>query len=340
MNQEMPPVQAQPALSIHDSVLDTIGNTPLIRLKNFSECAHFNFFAKMECANPGGSLKDRPAYNIIRRAMERGEIDQNTTIIESSSGNFGIGLAQVCASLGLRFFCVLDARANKQNIDIIRAYGGMIEQVMEPDPESGEFLQACIKRVQHLLAELPNSFWPNQHGNVDNAMAHHNTMREISSSLNNQVDYLFCATSTCGTLRGCSEYASENDLGTHIVAVDAEGSLIFSKQQKKRIIPGHGAGKPPHLLKDDLANEHVHVSALESIINCRRMLRGEAILAGGSSGGVISGVLSKASEIPAGSNVVAIICDRGERYLDTVFCDTWVKRHYPDFQDPTQFVNK
>jgi len=317
---------------ISGGVLNLVGNTPLLQLERILPDDRFTLFAKLESFNPAGSVKDRPAMNIILSALARGEIDEDTTIIEYSSGNFGIGLAQVCAMLGLRFICVLDGRATKQNVAIIKAFGGEVDVVLEPDPVSGELLQACVQRVNTLCDKVPNSFWPNQHANMDNAKAHRNTMREIAVSLENKVDYLFCATSTCGTLRGCAEYVRDNGLSTKVIAVDAMGSLIFSNKQSKRIIPGHGAGRPPKLLQPDLADACYHVTALESIEGCRLLLRKEALMMGGSSGGIISTILKHADEIPDGAICAAILCDRGERYLNTVYSDDWVKSHFPEFE--------
>ena len=312
----------------YEGVLGAVGNTPLVKLSRILENTDIQLFAKLESFNPAGSIKDRPARHIIEKALQSGEISRNTTIIETSSGNFAIGLAQVCAFYGLRFICVLDRRATEMNLSILSAFGVQIEVVEEPDPESGEFLQACVQRVQAIRQTLPDSFWPDQHNNPDNARAHHETMREIVRDLDGQVDYLFCATSTCGTLRGCAEYAREHGLSTHIVAVDALGSLIFSNNQQKRYIPGHGAGKVPGIFAPDLADEHVHVSALQSIAGCRMLLQKEAIFAGGSSGGIISAVLAKAHTLKPGSNCVVVICDRGDRYLDTVYCDRWVAENF------------
>jgi cysteine synthase A len=227
---------------IGESVLSAIGNTPMVRLKRLFPFANLKLYAKLEMLNPGGSIKDRVAFNVIRRGIESGEITPNSTVIESSSGNMGIGLAQACSLYGLRFICVVDPKTTEQNIRLLKTYGAEVDCVTEPDPHSGEFLRARINRVQRLLSALPNSFWPNQYANLSNSGAHYWTMREIDLDLAGEVDYLFCATSTCGTLRGCAEYIRFNNLRTKIVAVDAVGSVIFGGPPAKRLIPGHGAG--------------------------------------------------------------------------------------------------
>jgi cysteine synthase A len=261
--------------------------------------------------------------------METGEVGPRTVVIESSSGNLGIGLAQACRYLGLRFICVVDPKTTQQNIRILKAYGAEIDLVSKPDPVTGEFLQARIDRVQTLLHTIENSFWTNQYANLDNAGAHYRTtMHEIALALAGKVDYLFCATSTCGTLRGCAEYARDHSLGTKMMAVDAEGSVIFGGKPAKRLIPGHGAARRPELYQPDLADECLHVSDLDCVVGCRRLVHREAILVGGSSGGVLMAIDQVKHRIPQDATCVAIFHDRGERYLDTVYSDDWVEEHF------------
>ena len=311
-------------------IISKIGNTPMARLNRIFPDARFRLFAKLEGFNPGGSIKDRTALTIIKNAVIAGKLSPGATVVESSSGNMGIGLAQMCRYFGLRFVCVVDPKTTKQNLDILRLYGAEIECVTIPDPFTGEYLQARIDRVKQLTAQIPHSFWPNQYANLWNAQAHHQTMREIAEALDGRVDYLFCATSTCGTLRGCFEYAYVQDLRTRIIAVDALGSVIFGGKTRRRLIPGHGASVRPLLYEPHLADECVLVSDLDCIVGCRRLVREELILVGGSSGAVISAVNKSHSRIPDGSNCVVILPDRGDRYLDTIYSDQWVLEHFGD----------
>jgi cysteine synthase A len=184
--------------------------------------------------------------------------------------------------------------------------------------------------VQALLRSIPNSYWPDQYSNIYNAKAHYQTMHEITTALGGRVDYLFCSASTCGTLRGCAEYVQANNLGTKIFAVDAVGSVIFGGTTKKRLIPGHGASQRPGLYQPGLAEQVVHVSDLDCIVGCRRLLQREAIMAGGSSGGVLMAMERVKDDIPPGSICVALFPDRGERYLDTIYSDAWVRKHFGD----------
>jgi len=308
-------------------ILSAIGNTPLVELTRIFSDKRFRLYAKLEALNPGGSMKDRPALKILMEGMESGDISPGTVVIESSSGNMGIGLAQVCSVLGLKFICVVDPKTTSQNIRLLEAYGAQVDQVTEPDPATGEYLQARLNRVQALLSSTRKGFWPNQYANAHNAIAHHQTMHEIVTALDT-VDFLFCATSTCGTLRGCAEYVRERALGTKIIAVDAVGSVIFGGPRAKRLVPGHGAAVRPELYQPDLADRCIHVTDLDCVTGCRRLARMEAIMAGGSSGAVLTAIDRLRPALPHNSVCVAILADRGERYLDTIYSDEWVEEHF------------
>ena len=151
----------QPRLSVaREGILSTIGNTPLVRLTRALPGVPLRVFAKLESFNPSGSIKVRAAFRILRHAIDAGNIRPGATVIESSSGNMGIGLAQLCAYFGLRLVCVVDPRTTSENLAILRAYGAEVDMVSEPDPTTGEFLQARLDRVQSLLRSMPNSFKP------------------------------------------------------------------------------------------------------------------------------------------------------------------------------------
>lgn len=315
---------------MNEGILSAIGRTPLIELTQIFRERGVRFFAKMEQLNPGGSTKDRPALNIVQHGLRTGAIRPETVVIESSSGNMGIGLAQVCTFYKLRFICVVDPKTTAQNINLLKAYNAEVEVVTEPDPISGEYLPARIRRVRQLRDHFKDSFWPNQYASEYNSGAHHQTMHEIVTALNGKLDYLFCATSTCGTLRGCAEYKKSHKLPVKIVAVDAVGSVIFGDRKCKRLIPGHGAAIVPPLYRDDLADEFVHVSDLDCLVGCHRLVQEEAFLAGGSSGAIISAVERFIPKMPSCSTCAAVLPDRGERYLDTIYSDEWIVRHFGD----------
>src|SRR5258708_1274224 len=282
-------------------------------------------FCQLESLNPGGSIKDRPALEILRRSIEEGQIGKDTVIVEATSGNMGIGLAQICCRLGLRFICITDKNISAQNLQLLRAYGAEVEVVTEADPANGDLLQTRIARAQEIARRLRNSFWVNQYANIYNARAHHQTMLEILDQLDGKLDFLFCAASSCGTVRGCAEYLRLNGFGsTKIYVADAYGSVIFGGKRGKRQIQGHGPGIEGRLFARGLVHKSIKVSDLECVIGCRRLLAAEALLVGGSSGATLMAVEHAKNDIPDDANCVMIFPDRGERYLETVFCDDWV----------------
>lgn len=309
-----------------DGVLSAIGRTPLVSLNKLLPEAELQLYGKLEFLNPGGSVKDRPALNMIRQALREKRIHQDSVLVESSSGNLAISLAQVCAYLGLSLICVIDANTTPLNRNILRAFRAKVIQIDEPDQATGEFLVARLNKVKTLLQEIPGSVWLNQYANEHNADAHYRyTMHEVVQQLG-QVDYVFCSVSSCGTIRGCVNYVKEHGLSTKIVAVDAVSSHITGSGRGKRTIPGLGAGIRPPLYPHADIYKSVRVTDLDCIAGCHTLLEQEAILAGGSSGGVVSAVQQMQTELKAGANCVLIFPDRGERYLDTIYAQEWVKQ--------------
>lgn len=312
-------------------ILAAVGNTPLVRLRRLFG-ANLRCYGKLEGHNPGGSSKDRPAFAIVRRALEKGVVKRGTLLIEASSGNMGVGLAQACAYYGLRFLCLVDPKTPAPTVKTIQAYGAEIEMVEHPDPETGELLQAKLKRVQELLREIPGSFWVDQYANEANCGAHYaTTAEEIYRDLGGAPDYLFCPTATCGTLRGCSDFFRDRGLPTKVVAVDALGSRIFDSEPAPRLISGLGSGIQPGLKpSEDHLFRSLHATNADCVAGCRLLLRHEAILAGGSSGATVMALKRMEPEIPIGSTCVLFFPDRGERYLDTIYDDAWVREKIGD----------
>jgi cysteine synthase A len=318
-------------MSQGEGVLATIGATPLVELARIESRSPFRVYAKLEAANPGGSVKDRSALAMLLGKIRDGTlVPGRSVVVESSSGNLGIGLAQVCRYFGIRFICVVDPRANAQNVAIMRAFGAEVEVVAQTDPATREYLPVRIRRVRELVAATPHAYCPDQYSNHLNARAHETTMREIVDALPGPLDYLFCPTSSCGMLRGCAQFAQRHGLAVRIVAVDAAGSAIFGDTPRPRLIPGHGASVRPPLFREGLADDVVHIDDLGCLVGCRRLVAHEAVLAGGSSGAAVAAVAVMRERIPAGTNCVLIFPDRGERYLDTIYNDDWVSDNFGD----------
>ncbi|MEY9875816.1 2,3-diaminopropionate biosynthesis protein SbnA [Streptacidiphilus sp. MAP12-33] len=311
-------------------VLSTVGETPLVELERLLPGFPFRIFAKLERFNPGGSIKDRSALSMLIGRIRSGElVPGRSVVVESSSGNLAIGIAQICRYFGMRFICVVDRRTTAQNLAILRAYGAEIEVVTRPDPVTGELLPARLRRVAELIATTPHAYWPDQYANTLNPRAHRTTMREIADALDGKVDHLLVAAGTSGTLGGCAAYVREAGLSTVVHAVDAVGSALFgSPVSCARLIPGHGASVVPRLLRTEDARHVHHVTDLDCVVGCRVLVQREAILAGGSSGAVVAALEWLAPGIEPGANVVLVLPDGGDRYLDTIFDDDWVRENF------------
>lgn len=324
-------------MAIEAGILSTIGKTPLVALNKLYPVTSSIFYAKLEMLNPGGSTKDRTAFFMLSKALEEGELNPNSTVIESSSGNMAIGLAQVCRYLDLNLIVVTDPKINQRTLDLLQAYGAQVERVAEAD-SSGNYLENRLKRVRQLRDAIPNSYWPNQYSNDLNPEAHYQTMKEIVEACPAPPDYILAATSTCGTIMGCARYVREHNLKTKVVAVDAVGSVIFGTSKGSRLIPGHGAGRKSDLLDESYIDHVFHMTDMDCVVGCRRLLQRESILAGGSSGAVVMAAEKFQSLIPEHSSCVLIFSDSGERYLDTIYNDSWVESTFdktgkPDLKD-------
>lgn len=310
-----------------DGVVDAIGDTPLVRMRRYPGDAPLELWGKLEMCNPGGSSKARPAARMIADALRNGTVGPGTTVIESSSGNMAIGLAQACRFHGLRLICVLDSRANDSSVRILRALGADVRIVTEPDRVTGDLLTARLALVARLAEWIPDSFWPDQYSNASNPAAHEEgTMREIDAALDGDVDYVLVAAGTAGTLRGCANYLHAHGRETRLIAVDAVGSALFGGKPGPRKLPGHGAGVESALSTGLDLHQVIRVSDLDCAIGCRRLLDREAIFAGASSGAVAIAIERLAPALAPGARCVIVLPDGGSAYLDTVYDDGWIAR--------------
>ncbi len=307
-------------------VLETVGDTPLVSLASFSGRSDIEVYAKLESLNPGGSCKDRSASRMIADALADGSIRAGSTVIESTSGNLGIGLAQACAVHGLDLICVVDTRTDPAKIETMKKLGAEVRLVSEPDPQTGELLAARLALVRRLVTETPGAWWPDQYSNESNPAAQSEMMAEIDEALGGELDWLFVATSTTGTLCGCCDYLLEHERGTGVIAVDALGSVLFGGERGPRRLPGMGAGVATALSQRAWFDRLVRVSDLDCVIGCRRLMAREGIFAGASSGGVAMAFASMAPLLEAGARCAMIFPDGGEGYIGTAYDDVWVAR--------------
>src|SRR5437867_10211743 len=283
-----------------------------------------DLFAKLEYFNPVGSIKDRAAYWILTRAAERGEIGEQTTVIESSSGNFAAALATFTHLVGLRFIPVIDPNISGTYEAFLRRLCPTVVKVEERD-DTGGFLKTRLDMVKHLCDTTPHAFWPNQYGNPDAVEAHYAlTAGEISAEFDS-LDFAFIGVSTGGTIAGMSRRLKQRYPNVRIIAVDTEGSVIFGDAPRKRHIPGVGSSIVPPLVSEALIDDVVLIPERETVAACRELLVTHGLFAGGSSGTAFAAVKRYASKLTH-STVLFLCADRGTPYLDTVFDPTWARR--------------
>jgi 2,3-diaminopropionate biosynthesis protein SbnA len=299
-----------------------IGNTPLLKLNG-----NANTFAKMEYLNFMGSIKDRPAYFILRNAIARGLVGRDTTIIESTSGNFGIALAGICRRLKLRFIPVIDPNITAEKAGVLKLLSHSVVTVEEPD-QTGGYLLNRIKKVKELLEIIPDSYHPNQYENEDNFLSYyHGLGPELCKSLS-RLDYVFVSVSSGGTVTGLSLCLKEKFPNVNIVAVDVEGSLIFqNKAFKSRKISGLGSSIRTSIIDKALIDDTVILSQQEIVKGCQLLLQNEGILAGASSGAAYFAqkLYNDRYHIDNAKNVnVIIMPDSGNAYVDSIYNPAWV----------------
>ena len=310
------------------SVLDTLGNTPMIQLE-LATFPQLKVHSKLEYLNPTGSVKARGAYFILHKELENGRINSCTTIIESSSGNFGLALAAYCKKLNLRFICVVDPLISPYNKMLIQQYGAEIEEVQMPD-ENGGYLLNRIRRVKELQDQIDNSYWVNQYGNLLNADGYYHTLgKEICDEVDH-LDYAFLGVSSGGTITGISRKLKERFPHIKVIAVDIVGSVIFGDTPKKRYIPGIGSSMVPSILKYAEIDDFIQIEETKTILGCIDLIRKHQLFLGGSSGSVYAAIQTYFTRYPTDklTNVLALFPDGGEKYVNTVFNERWCKNTF------------
>jgi len=322
----------QELLSKLDLIAKRIGNTPIVSLEHPS----VNLFAKIESTNLMGSIKDRAAYNIIRGAVERDEINIETSVIEASSGNFAVSCSVICAILGLRFVAVIDPGINKVYEKLISHFAHDIIRVTKRDRNKG-FLLTKLDAVHQFCELNENTFWTNQYSNPDNFSAHYNgTAVEICHHFDS-LDYVFISVATGGTLAGISCRLKETYPRIKVVAVDIEGSVIFGGAPKPRYIPGMGSGIVPPLVNRAKIDEVVTITENETALACRELVLDHALFLGGSTGTCYHAVNKyfAGKQFAERPNVIFLNPDRGHAYVNNVYDDAWLVHHLPADVDPT-----
>lgn len=282
---------------------------------------------KIEGLSITNSIKIKSAINMIEKLEKNGKLKPGGALIESSSGNLGLALSMICASRNYKFTCITDPNISPQTASLITAYGTELIVIKKRD-ENGGFLGTRIKLINKMLNDDPNLIWINQYSNPDNPDAHYTrTAPKIFQNFSN-IDYLFIGAGTTGTLVGVSQYFKKFSPNTQIIAVDTKGSVTFGQPAGPRFIPGLGTSTPPPISKGALYDRLLMIEEAKTVQTCRDLAK-RGILLGGSSGTVLAGVQSMLSEIRKNAVIVAISPDMGDRYINTVYSDSWVSEKFP-----------
>lgn len=311
---------------IVNKVTDIIGNTPLLQINMKNN--DWKVYLKLEKFNPGGSMKDRMALNMIEQAEKDGRLKPGGTIIESSSGNTAIGLAIVSAIKDYRFIAVVDHHASKEKIDMIKAYGGEIV-VVGDDYKANEV--AVIERektAKRMSEEMENAFFPNQADNFDNRSAYTDTLaKELLDELDT-VDAFYAAIGTggsaCGTALGLKKRGSKATINV----IEPVGSILFGGEGKPYF--QSGTGNPinapiPKIIDYKIIDKNFYAKDDEAFNTCRYFAKKYGLLIGGSAGGVLFKALEDINSKTGSGTAVILLCDGGEKYLNNIFNDEWMK---------------
>lgn len=289
------------------NLLSSIGNTPLVELINLSGQGPVRIFGKLEGSNPGGSIKDRTAYYMVKKAEEAGELKKGKVILEPTSGNTGIALAMIGAARGYRVTLVMPGCVSEERSRILEAYGA--EVILTP---AGEGTDGAIRRAGQIIEKEPGKyFMPNQFQNASNPLAHYETTGpEIFSQTEGKVDFFVAGMGTTGTLMGTGQYLKEKNSAVIVAGVEpVKGHAIQGlKNMQEALVPG--------IYRPEMLDEIISIDDNEAYAAARLLALKEGIFAGMSSGAAVAGALRLAKKAAKG-NIVAVLPDRGDRYLST-----------------------
>ena len=317
-------------MDIRNGFIETIGKTPLIRLNSLSEATGCEILGKAEFLNPGGSVKDRAAWSIIRDAEERGLLRPGGTVVEGTAGNTGIGLAHICNARGYRCLIVIPETQSQEKIDLLRLLGAevkLVPAVPYRDPNN------YVKVSARLAQEMDNAIWANQFDNLANRQAHYTTTGpEIWQQTDGEIHAWVAAIGTGGTFAGVSLYLKEKNPDIRCVVADPLGSAYFSyvktgelKASGNSITEGIGNSRITANLENIPMDDALQITDLECVKMVYHLLRREGLFLGSSTGINVAAAVQLAQRLGPGHRIVTILCDGGARYQSRLFNQTWLR---------------
>lgn len=320
-------------MKIYNNILETIGNTPLVKMNKLTKDVKAMVLAKVETTNPGNSVKDRMALKMIEDAEKAGLLKPGGTLIEGTSGNTGMGLALACIIKGYKLICVLNDKQSKEKMDILRAVGA--EVVVCPTAVSPEDPRSYYSVSRRLAEETPNSWYVNQYDNLSNRLAHYEqTGPEIWDQTDGKITHFVVGVGTGGTISGVGKYLKEKNPNIKIWGIDTYGS-VFKKYKETGIFDeneiypyiteGIGEDILPKNVDFDIIDLFEKVTDKDAAVYTRKLAREEGIFVGNSAGAAIKGVLQLKDQLTADDVVVVLFHDHGSRYVGKMFNDDWMR---------------
>jgi cystathionine beta-synthase len=320
-------VSEEAASEIRESVLELIGETPLVRLSRLEPGLRTPLVAKVEFMNPGGSVKDRPALAMIEAAERAGKLRPGGTIVEPTSGNTGIGLAMAAALRGYKVIAVMPDKMSREKIDTLRAFGA--EVVVCPTAVEPDDPKSYYRVADRLTEEISGAFQPNQYFNAANPQAHYeSTGPELWRQSGGRITHLVIAVGTGGTITGVGRYLKEQNPELQVVGADPEGSIYSGGPVHPYRVEGIGEDFWPDSLDRDVIDRYITVSDSDSFLMARRLVAREGLFAGGSTGTALCAAVEVARELDDPDAMVAtLLPDGGRPYVSKVFNDHWMREH-------------
>lgn len=318
--------------NVFENVLQAVGDTPLIRLRKVIDDSPHTFWAKVEYFNPGGSVKDRIAIEIIEAAEKKGLLKPGGTIVEATSGNTGLGLALVAAVKGYKCVFVMPDKISEEKRAILRAYGA--EVIITPTAVEHDDPRSYISVTQRLTKEIPNAFCTNQYHNPDNVLKHYKTTGpEIWNQTEGKVDVFVAGAGTGGTISGVGKYLKEKNKNIKIVLSDPIGSILSDLYYHKKVITppapykveGMGEDMLPDNVHFDVIDDVVQIADKPAFLLTRRIIAEEGLCIGPSSAMILAAAIEYSKKLQKPSQIVVLFPDNGRAYLSKVFNDQWMK---------------